>query len=174
MRQHGEDGKALAGGQSLVPLMNMRLSQPSVLIDLNRLPELVRLEAGRESLCVGAMTRQAAVERWEAVDGLPLLAEAIRWIGHPQIRNRGTVGGSIVHADPAAELPVVFLALDGEAQVNSSRGERTIPAADFFVYTMTTSLEPDELLTEVRFPCRRPAPGRRFSRWRGDTATSPW
>ena len=153
LRQHGDAGKLLAGGQSLLPLLNMRLATPERLIDLNRVAELayVRVRAG--GLAVGAMTRQRAVERSAlAAQHVPLLADALPWVGHFQIRNRGTLGGSLSHADPAAELPAVALCLDAHFTVRGPEGERTIAAADFFVSQLTTALAPTELLTEVWFP----------------------
>src|SRR5579875_3129396 len=178
LRQYGDGGKVLAGGQSLVPLLNMRLARPEVLIDLNRLDELnyirERARDGRAGISFGAMTRQRAVEEAHHVlDRLPLLREAIGWVGHPQIRNRGTVGGSIAHADPAAELPTVFRALDGVATVRSTRGEREITAADFFLYAMTPALEPDELLIDIWLPLSPPGTGQAFvevARRHGDFA----
>lgn len=157
VRRHEEDGKLLAGGQSLVPLLNMRLARPSVLIDLNRLRALDYIRNGKE-VRIGAMTRQRTVELSPVVrQKLPLLAEAIRYVGHPQIRNRGTVGGSIAHADPSAELPAVLAALEGSVVLRSERGTRTVPASAFFVTYLTTALRPDELLTEVRLPAHEHA-----------------
>ena len=178
LAQYGEEGKVLAGGQSLVPLLNMRLAQPSVLVDLNRVAELqyitLRQGDGRSGVAFGAMTRQRAVEEaGEVLTRLPVLAEAIGWVGHPQIRNRGTVGGSIAHADPAAELPLLFRALDGIATVRSRQGERSIPASDFFVYTFTPALKPDELLVEVWLPLTPVHTGQAFlevARRHGDFA----
>lgn len=176
--QHGEDAKLLAGGQSLVPLLNMRLAQPEVLIDLNRIDALsyIRRESreGVPGVAIGAMTRQNAVERSADVrSSVPLLAEGLGWVGHPQIRNRGTVGGSIAHADPAAELPLLFQVLDGMATVRNASGTRTVAASDFFVYTFTPALEPDEILTEVWFPARAARTGHAFlevARRHGDFA----
>lgn len=176
--QHGEDAKLLAGGQSLVPLLNMRLAQPEVLIDLNRIDSLsyIRREAraGVAGIALGAMTRQNAVEcSTEIRSGLPLLAEGLGWVGHPQIRNRGTIGGSIAHADPAAELPLLFQVLDGVATVRNASGTRSIAASDFFVYTFTPALEPDEMLTDVWFPAPAPRTGHAFlevARRHGDFA----
>lgn len=163
----GDESKLLAGGQSLVPLLNMRLAQPQVLIDLNHLPSLQYIRQadrdGRPGLTIGAMTRQRTVENSPLAQRLPLLVEAIGWVGHPQIRNRGTVGGSITHADPAAELPLLFRALDGVATVRSTQGERAIPAADFFLYAMTPALQPDELLTDVWLPLPAPSSGAAFT-----------
>ena len=133
LAEHGDEAKPLAGGQSLIPAMNFRLAQPSVLVDLELVEALRAL--GREDgvLRVGAMVRQRAAERSAEVrDVCPLLSEALPWIGHPQNRHRGTIGGSIVHADPAAELPAVAVALDATIELLSSRGARTVPAATFF------------------------------------------
>jgi carbon-monoxide dehydrogenase medium subunit len=156
LAEHGGDAKPLAGGQSLIPAMNFRLARPAVLVDLNRISELayVRVESG--GLAVGAMTRQRAVERSDEVArAAPLLAEAMPSIAHPQIRNRGTMGGSIAHADPSAELPAVMLALDARFRAKSSSGERSIPAGEFFKGMLETALAPGELLVEIAVP--RPA-----------------
>ncbi len=154
LSEFGTDAKLLAGGQSLVPLLNFRLAKPEVLIDLNPVTELsfVREEDG--GLAFGAMTRQRVLERDPRVrDRLPMLAAAAEWIAHPQIRNRGTIGGSLAHADPASELPALALAHDATITARSASGaERRIPAADFFVTYLTTALEPDELVTEVMMP----------------------
>jgi carbon-monoxide dehydrogenase medium subunit len=176
--QHGDDAKLLAGGQSLVPLLNMRLAQPEVLIDLNRIDALsyIRPQSrdGVAGISLGAMTRQTTIEcSTEIRSAVPLLAEGLGWVGHPQIRNRGTVGGSIAHADPAAELPLLFQVLGGVATAQSMAGTRTIAASDFFVYTFTPALEPDEILTEVWFPARVPRTGHAFievARRHGDFA----
>ena len=153
LAEHGGDAKPLAGGQSLIPAMNFRLARPAVLVDLNRLSELayVRVESG--GLAVGAMTRQRAVERSDVVArAAPLLAEAMPSIAHPQIRNRGTMGGSIAHADPSAELPAVMLALEARFRAQSSTGERSIPAGEFFKGMLETALAPGELLVEIAVP----------------------
>jgi CO/xanthine dehydrogenase FAD-binding subunit len=172
---YGDEGKILAGGQSLVPLLNMRLAQPQALIDLNRIPDLhyirQRVVDGTPGMAFGAMTRQRAVE--EQAAAIPLLQEAISWVGHPQIRNRGTIGGSVAHGDPAAELPLVFRALDGVATVASDAGERTVPAEEFFLYTFTPNVEPEEMLTEVWLPLPSPRTGQAFlevARRHGDFA----
>lgn len=154
LAQYGEDAKPLAGGQSLVPAMNFRLAQPAVLVDLNRVEALqyIRPEADG-GLRIGAMTRQRAVERDQHVAGLvPLLAEAMPVIAHPQIRNRGTIGGSMAHADPAAELPAVAVAADARFLLRSERGERVLAADDFFQGIYTVDIQPDELLVEIAFP----------------------
>lgn len=149
LAEHGDEAKPLAGGQSLVPMLALRLTRFEHLIDLNRVPELTGIERENGTLAVGAMTRQAALA---STDAVPLLAQALPLIGHFQIRNRGTVGGSIAHADPAAELPAVALALDAELEIAGSSGSRTQAASEFFTGTWTTTLEPDELLARIRFP----------------------
>lgn len=150
----GDDARPLAGGQSLVPMLNFRLAAPQTLVDLNGIGELSYLRVDDGTLRIGALTRQAELERSEAVArGWPLLRQAVRHVGHAAIRTRGTVGGSVAHADPAAELPAVFLALDSRFSVRSAtRAERTVPAPEMFVAPMTTALEPDELLTEIILP----------------------
>jgi aerobic carbon-monoxide dehydrogenase medium subunit len=151
--QHGDAAKLLAGGQSLVPLLNMRLASPERLIDLNRVAELAHITVRDGGLAIGAMTRQRAVERSAvAAAHAPLLGAALPWVGHFQIRNRGTVGGSLSHADPAAELPAVALCLDARFTARGPSGERTIAASEFFLTQLTTALAPTELLTEVWFP----------------------
>ncbi|MGH2545049.1 MAG: FAD binding domain-containing protein [Ardenticatenaceae bacterium] len=159
LAEYGNDAKPLAGGQSLVPAMNFRLAQPTVLVDLNRIESLFGIREGEDgALTIGAMTRQRTVERSPLVGShAPLIAETMPHIAHPQIRNRGTFGGSLAHADPAAELPAVAVALDMALRAQSGRGERWIPARDFFLGLFETSLAPDELLTEVTVP---PLPAR--------------
>ena len=153
LQAHADDAKVLAGGQSLVPLMNMRLARPAVIVDINRIHALEYIEAGPAALRIGALTRQRAAETSPLVaDRCPLLRDALRLVGHAQIRNRGTIGGSIAHADPSAELTAVLAALGGDVTVQGPRGTRAIPAADLFVTYLTTSLDPGEVLTEVRFP----------------------
>ncbi|HEU5261926.1 MAG TPA: xanthine dehydrogenase family protein subunit M [Gemmatimonadales bacterium] len=152
------EAKPLAGGQSLIPAMNFRLARPGVLVDLNRLAELAYVRPAEGGLRIGAMTRQRVVERSSAVQGAaPLLAEALPFVAHPQIRNRGTVGGSLAHADPAAELPAVMVALAARFEARSRSGSRTIPAAEFFTGLFGTALAPDELLVEIALP---PLPAR--------------
>jgi CO/xanthine dehydrogenase FAD-binding subunit len=150
----GEDAKALAGGQSLVPLLNFRLARPDTLVDLNRIDELAYLRKSEGTLRIGALTRQATLHRSSVVErGWALLTRAVAQVAHPAIRNRGTVGGSVAHADPAAELPVALTALDARFQVRSApRGTRTIAAPDFFRAPLMTALEPDELLVEIEVP----------------------
>lgn len=154
LNQYGDDAKILAGGQSLVPVMALRLSQPSVVIDVNRLRELDYIRDDAHGLAIGAITRHRTVERSPQVrEKAPLLSAAIEWIGHPQIRNRGTIGGSLAHADPAAELPALAVALDATFTVtNASGAKRTLKASDFFVSYLTTALAADDLLSEIYFP----------------------
>jgi CO/xanthine dehydrogenase FAD-binding subunit len=155
LAEHGDEAKVLAGGQSLVPLLNFRLARPARLIDVNGLGALAAIRRRDGVLHVGALTRQSMLERSETVaEHWPLLRQALAHVAHAQIRNRGTVGGSIAHADPAAELPVALAALDGSVVVRSVRGERTIPWHELFVTHLTTSLEPDELLVEVTVPAQ--------------------
>lgn len=151
--EHSEEGKVLAGGQSLVPLLNFRLAHPEHLIDLNRIGSLAGIRRLDGKLHIGAMTRQATLEASPLVQAnWPLLTDALAYVAHAQIRNRGTVGGSVAHADPAAELPVAFMVLDARFRVASTGGERTITPADFFVTHLTTTLEPDEVLIEIEVP----------------------
>jgi len=153
LAEFGETARPLAGGQSLVPMMNMRIARPAQLVDLNRVSELDYLTVENGQLRIGAMTRQRAIERSPIVaQGWPLLKEATRYVGHVQIRNRGTVGGSLAHAFPSAELPVVMIALDASLVLRRSQSERIIPAMEFFVDAMTTALKPGELLVEIRVP----------------------
>jgi len=150
---HGGEAKPLAGGQSLIPAMNFRLARPRALVDLNRIAELSYIRSAKGGTTIGAMTRQRAVEQSDVVTrGAPLLAEAMPAIAHPQIRNRGTIGGSLAHADPSAELPAVMLALDAAFRARSVTGERTIPASEFFKGMLETALAPDELLVEIGLP----------------------
>ncbi|MBS1886173.1 MAG: xanthine dehydrogenase family protein subunit M [Actinobacteria bacterium] len=154
LAEHGDDAKVLAGGQSLIPLLNFRLARPEVLVDINRVTELDRISASPDGgISIGALTRQAAVEASElAVTRNPLLGDALRLVAHPQIRNRGTFGGSVAHADPAAELPVAIVATDATVSVRSRGGERRIPAGEFFVSHLTTVMADDELLVSVDLP----------------------
>jgi carbon-monoxide dehydrogenase medium subunit/6-hydroxypseudooxynicotine dehydrogenase subunit alpha len=153
LAEHGDEGKALAGGQSLVPLLNFRLAHPEHLIDLNRIGALSGIRREDGTLKIKTMTRQATLEASPLVrDHWPLIGDALHFVAHAQIRNRGTVGGSVAHADPAAELPVVFSVLDAKFRVASKRGERTIDPADFFVTHLTTTMEPDEMLVEIEVP----------------------
>ncbi|MGZ9166879.1 MAG: FAD binding domain-containing protein, partial [Anaerolineales bacterium] len=163
LHNSASDAKLLAGGQSLVPAMNFRVVQPSVLIDLNRVPELGYIREDGECLRVGAMTRERQLEFDASVaKQTPLLHEAAPHIAHPQIRNRGTIGGSIVNADPAAELPVLMLASRARLKARNASSERWIDANDFFVGMFTTALEPDEILVEIEIPFMPPRTGWSF------------
>jgi CO/xanthine dehydrogenase FAD-binding subunit len=174
LRQRGDDAKVLAGGQSLVPMMNFRLARPAVLVDLNPLANLAYIRTENHGLAIGAMTRQRTIEKSALVrERAPLLAEATPWIGHLPIRTRGTIGGSLVHADPAAEYPVVMVALDAELTLARGTGTRRVPAADFFDTYLSTTIAPDEILTEILVPSLTPGAGVAFveiSRRHGDFA----
>jgi CO/xanthine dehydrogenase FAD-binding subunit len=147
------DAKALAGGQSLVPLLNFRLARPGLLVDLNPVSELSYLRRSGGVLRIGALTRQAVIERSPVVaHGWPLLTQAVRMVGHPAIRNRGTVGGSVAHADPSAELPVALTALDAKFHLRSRAGERTLTCAELFRGPMITAIAADELLCAIEVP----------------------
>ncbi len=171
---NSEDTKVLAGGQSFVPLMNMRLASPSYIVDINHITELNYIEQEDGYLAIGATVRQRQVERSLFVqDKHPLLVEVIRHIGHMQIRNRGTVVGSVAHADPAAELPALLTCLNGEVLAQSIHGERVIKAEEFFTGYLSTALEPGEMLAEVRFPLLASGAGwafLEFARRSGDYA----
>lgn len=174
LAKYGDECKVLAGGQSLVPLMNFRLARPVRLIDINGVESLGNLKVDNGRLLVGAMVRHAQVEHSNDIAARwPLLHEAIGWVGHSQIRNRGTVGGSVVHADPAAELPCAFAALDARFHVLSRRGPRVLGWDQLFVSEFTTSLAPDELLTAIEVAPQDPATGTafvEFARRHGDFA----
>ncbi len=174
LAEHLDEASVLAGGQSLIPLLALRLAHPAVLIDINGVAGLSGVSVTDGWVAVGAMTREYAAEESGIVaDAVPLLAAALPLIGHEAIRSRGTIGGSLAHADPAAELPAVARALDVEFVVRSKSGERVIKAADWFEGYLTTSRRPDELLVEVRFPAARPGTGISFqevARRHGDFA----
>jgi CO/xanthine dehydrogenase FAD-binding subunit len=174
LRDRGPDAKLLAGGQSLVPLLNFRLSRPSLIVDLNRVPDLAYIREQNGQLAIGAMTRQRAIEQSEIVHRkAPLLWEATRHIAHLPIRTRGTIGGSLANNDPAAEDPAVAVALGCVMVVASRCGTRRVAAADFFRGLLATALEPDEMLIEVRVPTVAKGTGCAFeeiSRRRGDFA----
>ncbi|MCL4295992.1 MAG: xanthine dehydrogenase family protein subunit M [Anaerolineae bacterium] len=165
LAQHGYEAKPLAGGQSLIPTMNFRLAQPGVLVDLNPISELAYIRPGDDGdLRIGAMTRQRQVERDPLVaERAPLIHETMPYIAHPQIRNRGTFGGSLAHADPAAELPAVTTALNARFRARSQKGDRWLAADEFFVSLFATALEPDELLVEVALPPLPPRSGWAFT-----------
>ena len=172
--EHGGEAWFLAGGQSLMPAMNFRLAQPAVLIDINGVGECDGVSIQDGNVGIGALTRYRTLERESAIATLaPLIAEALPHIAHPQIRNRGTLGGNLSHADPASELPAIMLALGARMRARSHAGERWIEARAFFVGALATSLEADEMLVEVQFPAIGPGSGTSFleiARRRGDFA----
>jgi aerobic carbon-monoxide dehydrogenase medium subunit len=174
LAEYEDEASVLAGGQSLIPLMALRLARPAVLIDINRLDELSGVSAADGHVVIGAVTREYVAEESETIAAaVPLLAAALPLIGHEAIRSRGTIGGSLAHADPAAELPAVALALDAEFVVRSRSGGRVVPAAEWFEGYLATSRRPDELLVEIRFPAARPGTGVSFqevARRHGDFA----
>ncbi|MBI3635081.1 MAG: xanthine dehydrogenase family protein subunit M [Candidatus Rokubacteria bacterium] len=174
LRRYGSDAKILAGGQSLMPLLNFRLSRPAALVDLNRIGALAYVREQNGHVAFGAMTRQRTIEFSPVVARrLPLLREATRWVGHLPIRSRGTIGGSIAHADPSAEYPAVLAALDGTVVVRGPKGERVLDAGALFQTYLTTSLGPDEIIVEVRLPAMAPGAGfafEEFARRHGDFA----
>ena len=174
LAEHQDEASVLAGGQSLIPLLALRLAHPAVLIDINGIEELSGVSAADGWVAIGAMTRAYVAEESETVaDALPLLAAALPLIGHEAIRSRGTIGGSLAHADPAAELPAVARALDAEFVVRAQSGERVVPAAEWFEGYLTTSRDPGELLVKVRFPAAGPGTGISFqevARRHGDFA----
>jgi len=172
--EHADDSKILAGGQSLMPLLNMRLARPAVVVDINRVQNTDYVRDWNGGVAIGMTTRQRSLHRNPLItERLPLMSEAAMSIGHPQIRSRGTVCGSLAHADPAAELPALAVALDAELVATGPSGQRVMKAADFFVTFLTTSLEPTEVLSEVRFPAPSPEMAWSFmevSRRHGDFA----
>jgi carbon-monoxide dehydrogenase medium subunit len=174
LARYDGEAKVLAGGQSLVPLLNFRLSRPAALIDLNRIASLAYVRAEDGEVRLGAMTRQRTIEFSPLVaERVPLLTEATRWVGHLPIRSRGTIGGSIAHADPSAEYPAVLAALDGSVVVRGPKGERVVGAAELFQGYLTTSLAADEILIEVRLPAPPAGAGHAFeelARRHGDFA----
>lgn len=172
--RHGEEAKVLAGGQSLVPLCNMRLAQPRYLVDINYLNELTYLRVHHDHLAVGATVRQRAAElSGLSLRSCPLLVEALHFVGHSVIRERGTVCGSLAHGDPSSELPVVLVTLGGSVVLRRQGDERVVAAEDFFLGLLTTAMEPDELMVEARFPEIPAGSGVAFEEWsqrRGDFA----
>lgn len=157
------DGKVLAGGQSLVPVLAMRLTRPGILIDINAIGELDTICLMNRYLEIGAAVRQRRVEQDQAASAVPLLGMALPWVGHRELRSRGTVCGSLAHADPAAELPAVACCLDASLVIAGPGGARTVPARDFFLGAMTTSLRPDEIVSAVRLPVSGPGEGFGFA-----------
>jgi len=175
LAEEGYGAKPLAGGQSLIPAMNFRLAQPAVLVDIFNLDELRGIrDATGGGLIIGSMTRQAEVERSGLVhERAPLIAEMMPWIAHAQIRNRGTIGGSLVHADPAAELPAAMLAVDASLRLRGPSGERSVAAGEFYTGLFTTALAPDELLAAIEIPALPDHTGcafEEFARRHGDFA----
>ena len=174
LARYGERAKPLAGGQSLVPLLTLRLARPEIVIDLNEIEELRRVRREGEGVFIGALVRHRALERGEgALAACPLLQEAAALIGNVRVRTLGTIGGSLAHADPAAELPAVARVLDGVLVVRGAAGERAVPAAEFFVGALTTALQPDEVIVGIRLPALGPGAGHaviEFTRRAGDFA----
>jgi CO/xanthine dehydrogenase FAD-binding subunit len=172
--EHGDDAKFLAGGQSLIPTMNFRLARPAILIDINEIEGLAGIRSSGAATRVGPVTRYRALQRDAAFARLfPLIAEALPHIAHPQIRNRGTIGGNLSHADPASELPAIAVALGARFRVQAAKQQRWIHAPDFFVGALTTALQSDEMLVEIELPAPKPRTGSCFmeiARRRGDFA----
>jgi CO/xanthine dehydrogenase FAD-binding subunit len=173
--ESGDDAKFLAGGQSLVPTMNFRLARPAIVIDINRIEGLAAIRPrDGGGACVGALARYRTLERDSGLNAMfPLIAEALPHIAHPQIRNRGTIGGNLSHADPASELPAIAVALGARFHIQAAKRERWLDASDFFVGALTTDLQPDEMLVEVELPLPKPRTGACFTelaRRRGDFA----
>ena len=172
--EHGDDAKFLAGGQSLIPTMNFRLARPTILIDINEIDGLAGIRASSGATRIGALTRYRALQRDAAFAlAFPLIGEALPHIAHPQIRNRGTIGGNLSHADPASELPAIAVALGARFRVQAAKQERWVEAPDFFVGALTTGLKPDEMLVEIELPLAKPRTGSCFmeiARRRGDFA----
>lgn len=164
LAEHGEDARVLAGGQSLVAMLNMRLLAPEVVVDISRAPELATVTRTGTAVEIGAAVTQAVAQRLEGLASrLPLVARALPFVGHEQTRARGTVCGSIAHADPSSELPLCLAALEGEVVLRSSRGARVMAAADFQGGVLTTACAPDEMITAVRFPFQAPGEGCAFT-----------
>ena len=172
--EDGDEARVIAGGQSLVPMLSMRLASPKLLIDIMHLPQLAGVERDNGRLRIGAAVTQAALlARPALADEQPLLAAALPWVGHAQTRSRGTICGSVAHADPSAEIPLALLALDGAIELSSRRGRRSVPARDFFTGLMSTARHDDEMIEAVTFPTRRPGEGhafREYGRRHGDFA----
>lgn len=174
LERYGDEAKILAGGQSLVPMMNFRLARPEILVDINGIKELEYIRTENDELVIGALTRERDIEKSPlVVERWPILSKAISYIGHGAIRNRGTIGGSLVHADPSAEIPTALCALNGKVKVLGPSGEKELAPEEFFLTYLTTSLEPSDLLVEVRIPALPQKAGWSFvelSRRSGDFA----
>jgi aerobic carbon-monoxide dehydrogenase medium subunit len=165
--EHGDDAKLLAGGHSLIPLLKLRFAQPKHLIDVRKIPDLSGIREDGDAIVIGAATTHAQIERSSLIERkLPILAEAAHVIGDPLVRNMGTIGGSLAHADPGADFPAVMLALGAEMRAIGPRGPRTIAADDFFVDLLTTALAPNEILTEIRIPALRAGTGGAYVKFR--------
>jgi aerobic carbon-monoxide dehydrogenase medium subunit len=166
LTRYGEDAKLLAGGHSLLPLLKLRFAQPKHLIDVGRIPGLSGIQQIGNAIVIGATTTHADLARSPVIRAaLPVLSEAANQIGDPQVRNVGTIGGSLAHADPSADLPAVMLALDATISARGPRGERTIPVSEFFVDLLTTALAPDEVLTSVRLAIPPDAAGSAYEKY---------
>jgi 2-furoyl-CoA dehydrogenase FAD binding subunit len=153
LNRYGDEAKIIAGGQSLVPMMNFRLARPEILIDINAIKELEYIKTEGDELVIGALTRERDIEQSPLVlEKWPFLSKAISFIGHSAIRNRGTIGGSLVHADPSAEIPTSLCALNGKVKIVGPSGEKILEPEEFFLTYLTTSLEPSDFLVEVRIP----------------------
>ncbi|WP_018700233.1 FAD binding domain-containing protein [Amorphus coralli] len=174
LAEAGEDGRVIAGGQSLMPMLNMRLAKPSLLVDIMGVDELGRIAEEKDTIRIGAGVRQAKLQAWDGLSRhLPLVAAALPWVGHAQTRSRGTVCGSVAHADPSAELPLVLTALKGGIVLRARRRTRTVSASDFFLGMMATDLKPGEMIESVSFPKAAPSTGyafREIGRRHGDFA----
>jgi carbon-monoxide dehydrogenase medium subunit len=172
--EHGDDAKFLAGGQSLMPAMNFRLARPAIIIDINEIGDLTGIRPSGAATRVGPLTRYRTLQRDVAfADAFPLIREALPHIAHPQIRNRGTIGGNLSHADPASELPAIAVALNARFRLQAANRERWVEASEFFVGALTTELQPDEMLAEIEWPLSKPSTGACFieiARRRGDFA----
>jgi carbon-monoxide dehydrogenase medium subunit len=165
LTRYGDDAKLLAGGHSLIPLLKLRLAQPGHLIDVCRIPALTGIRRAGDAIVIGATTTHADLARSPVIRAaFPLLSEAASQIGDPQVRNVGTIGGSLAHADPSADLPAVMLALDARLTAVGPRGTRTLPASEFFVGLLTTALAPDELLTQIQIPLLKPGVGTAYEK----------
>ncbi|MBI1201110.1 MAG: carbon monoxide dehydrogenase [Rhodopseudomonas sp.] len=164
LAEYGNDARVMAGGQTLMPMLSMRLARPKLLVDIMHLPELARIEADAKVIRIGAGVRQAELLAWpELAQRQPLLASALPWVGHAQTRSRGTVCGSVAHADPSAELPLAMLALDGSIELSAGRKRRSVTAQDFFTGMMSTARGHDELIEAVSIPTRRAGTGTAFA-----------
>ncbi len=174
LRQDGEDARVLAGGQSLIAMLNLRLAAPAILIDISRIQSLAYIREDGAMIEVGAATTQAELQRWpELAEKVPLLAMALPHVGHYQTRNKGTVCGSMAHADPSSELPLILAVSRGEVVLRSAGGQRTLPAAEFQTGMLSTARRPDEIVVAVRFPRGGPGEGFAFTemtRRHGDLA----